>query len=422
MSSIWKRFRKPFLPLKEISVLLPRLPSHLTIQKSAVEPPSLVRLLFQVASSNASADNRIGQKSATDLAGTEEIAGPSAPSNLAQQQARSFVTNPKVGHESQNLRKMVEETALGHNRLLLRPSRPRKGDQSIPVKAFYIARSVDLKALKDEPLLETINYSRITLVARCKFCSIGPPYQGEHPWQERKTWTSGPFLVVFHYGAAVLGNFRMQEEEDFYLNLVKKHCLESLDHTEEARKDDYKIVVRPALATWSQAGHDNIFLQKLDLDNIRVISSVLAQSVALEHHLRKADGMVNIFSRLNSGMEETGNFTMSRKELFQLVASANTTLADLVLRVRLLDRSESAWKDSRYASIWEYLQEEFEMIDRFENMNFKLKTIQKSVEFFLGVLHNRKSNAKEWLIIILISCELSVSLYKILRQSLTAVT
>ena len=48
--------------------------------------------------------------------------------------------------------------------------------------------------------------------------------------------------------------------------------------------------------------------------------------------------MVNIFSKLNSGMEETGDFTMSRKELFQLVASANTTLADLVLRVRLLDR------------------------------------------------------------------------------------
>ncbi|MCO5586214.1 hypothetical protein L7F22_040153 [Adiantum nelumboides] len=279
-----------------------------------------------------------------------------------------------------------------------------------------------LKALKDEPLLETINYSRVTLVARCKFCSVGPPYQVEKPWQERSSWTSGPFMVVFHYGAAVLVNFRMQDEDDLYLNLVKKHCLESLDHTEEARKDDYKMVVRPTLATWSQAGYDTIFLQKLDLDNIRVVCSVLAQSVALEHHIRKADGMVNIFSKLNSGMEETGDFTMSRKELFQLVASANTTLTDLVLRVRLLDRSESAWRDSRYASIWEYLQEEFEMIDRFENMNFKLKTIQRSVEFFLEVQQNKKSANMEWLIIILISCELSVSLYALLREGLAAVT
>lgn len=318
--------------------------------------------------------------------------------------------------------KAMGRSPLQHNSLLLRPSHVQRGDQCISMKAFYISRSVDLKALKDESLIETINFSRTILVARCKYCSVGPPYVHDRPrWQVGSSWTSGPFLVVFHYGSAVLLNFRLQEEEELYLNLVKKHCSESLDHTEEARKDDYKIVVRPNLATWSQAGYDTIFLQKLDLDNIRVVCSILGQSVALEHHLRKADGMVNIFSKLNSGMEETGDFTMSRKQLFQLVASANTTLADLVLRVRLLDRSESAWRDARYAGIWEYLQEEFEMFDRFENMNFKLKTIQKNVQFFLDVLQNRKSDAMEWLIIILISCELSVSLYAILREGLVAV-
>lgn len=382
----------------------------------------IVRCFSQMTSPDAStsSNNRVILESGAELAGMEETDSPNPP-NAMQHQARPAIANARINHSSPNL-KVFEESALRHNRLLLRPSHLRKGDQSIPMKAFYISRSVDLKALKEEPILETINYSRVTLVARCKFCSVGPPYRVEKPWQERTSWTSGPFLVVFHYGAAVLGNFRMQEEEDLYLNLVKKHCLESLDHTEEARKDDYKIVIRPTLATWSQAGYDTIFVQKLDLDNIRVVCSVLAQSVALEHHIRKADGMVNIFSKLNTVMEETGDFTMSRKELFQLVASANTTLADLVLRVRLLDRSESAWRDSRYASIWEYLQEEFEMIDRFENMNFKLKTIQRSVEFFLEVLQNRKSDAMEWCIIILIACELSVSLYALLREGLAAVT
>lgn len=381
-----------------------------------------VRCLAQIASPPSSSpsvttSSRMVLESAAELATMEEMASPSTPPHIVHQQGASPIHQSiKVPHRP------IEENSLRHNRLLLRPSQLQKGDQCVPMKAFYISRSVDLKALKDEPLLETINYSRVTLVARCKFCSVGPPYRQDKHWQVGASWTSGPFLVVFHYGGAVLGNFRLQDEEDLYLNLVKKHCLESLDHTEEARKDDYKIVVRPTLATWSQAGYDTIFLQKLDLDNIRVVCSILAQSVALEHHLRKADGMVNIFSKLNSGMEETGNFTMSRKELFQLVASANTTLADLVLRVRLLDRSESAWRDSRYASILEYLQEEFEMIDRFENMNFKLKTIQKSVEFFLEVLQNRKSDAMEWMIIILISCELSVSLYMILRESLVAVS
>lgn len=49
--------------------------------------------------------------------------------------------------------------------------------------------------------------------------------------------------------------------------------------------------------------------------------------------------MVNTFSELNRGMEKTGTFTMTRKSLFQLVAAANTTLADVILRLGLLERS-----------------------------------------------------------------------------------
>lgn len=49
--------------------------------------------------------------------------------------------------------------------------------------------------------------------------------------------------------------------------------------------------------------------------------------------------MVNTFSELNRGMENTGTFTMTRKSLFQLVAAANTTLADVILRLGLLERS-----------------------------------------------------------------------------------
>lgn len=383
--------------------------------RSALKKPAAAA--GDVSKSSASVSNRFLLDDSVDLAGadTETAKPPQFPKTNHQSRPANAAIELRP--------RAMECRPLQHNSLLLRLSHVQRGDQCVPVKAFYISRSVDLKALKDEPLIETVNYSRTTLVARCKFPLMGRPHFEEKPkWQDGSSWVSGPFLVVFHYGSAVLVNFQLQEEEERYLKLVKKHCLEALDHTEEARKDDYKIVVRPTLATWSQAGYDTIFLKKLDLDNVRVVCSILAQSVALEHHLRKADGMVNIFSKLNSKMEETGNFTMSRKELFQLVASANTTLADLVLRVRLLDRSESAWKDARYAGIWEYLHEEFEMFDRFENINFKLKTIQKNVEFFLEVLQNRKSDLMEWLIIILISFELSVSIYAILRDSVVAVS
>jgi len=40
------------------------------------------------------------------------------------------------------------------------------------------------------------------------------------------------------------------------------------------------------------------------------------------------------------------------------------------------NRSDAAWKDANYAQIWEFLRDDFELDDRFENLDFKLNIIQ----------------------------------------------
>eukprot|EP00249_Psilotum_nudum_P018564 c26866_g1_i1 orf=480-989(+) len=163
-------------------------------------------------------------------------------------------------------------------------------------------------------------------------------------------------------------------------------------------------------------GHDKIILKRITADNVRIISSILGQSIALDHYGRKVDNMVNIFSDLNQGMEKTGTFTMDRKELFKVVAGANSTLADVILRIGILERSDAAWKDAKYAALWEILRDEFELEQRFASFDFKLEIIQHNVRFFLEVLQNRKSAFLEWTIIFLIAGEILVGLYQILHD------
>lgn len=220
-------------------------------------------------------------------------------------------------------------------------------------------------------------------------------------------------MVAFQYGSIVFFNFGDDEEEEA-LSAVRKFCT---DKFRETRKDDYGVLVRPSLSEWSQGGQDRIMLRMLDTDNLRVISSVLGQSIALDHYAKKVDEMVNTFSELNRGMEKTGTFTMTRKSLFQLVATANTTLADVILRLGLLERSDAAWKDANYAQIWEYLRDDFELDDRFESLDFKLNIIQHNVRFFLEILQNRKSDTLEWIIILLITGEICVGVYQILLET-----
>lgn len=41
-----------------------------------------------------------------------------------------------------------------------------------------------------------------------------------------------------------------------------------------------------------------------------------------------------------------------------------------------LSRSDIAWKDAKYAEIWEYLRDEFELTQRFASLDFKLKFVE----------------------------------------------
>ncbi|KAF6134850.1 hypothetical protein GIB67_002251 [Kingdonia uniflora] len=235
------------------------------------------------------------------------------------------------------------------------------------------------------------------------------------------------YMVVFQYGSIVLFNVP-EHEVDGYLKIVERHSSGLLP---EMRKDDYEVREKPTLDTWMQGGLDYIMLQHLNIDGIRIIGSVLGQSIALDYYVRQVDGMVAEFTDINRLMEKTGTFTMERKKLFQLVGKANSNLADVILRLGLFERSDIAWKDAKYAQIWEYLRDEFELTQRFASLDFKLKfvectvlvfkindfnlfsVLQHNIRFLQEILQNRKSDFLEWLIIILIGAEILISVYDI---------
>ena len=82
------------------------------------------------------------------------------------------------------------------------------------------------------------------------------------------------------------------------------------------------------------------------------------------------------FTNLNQGMEKTGTFTMKCKKIFQLVGKTNSNLADVILKLGLFERSDVAWKNAKYAQIWEYLRDEYKLTQRFGSLDYKLKFVE----------------------------------------------
>ncbi|XP_011102071.2 sporulation protein RMD1-like, partial [Sesamum indicum] len=282
---------------------------------------------------------------------------------------------------------------------------------SIPVRAFFFSTSVDLRRLTEQNKQNFIPpSSRMTnyVVLRFGDLRLDPNVSGSS-----LGGSDCCYMVVFQYGSIVLFNVR-DHEIDGYLKIVERHASGLLP---EMRKDEYEVQEKPTLNTWMQGGLDYIMLQYLNTDGIRTIGSVLGQSIALDYYVRQVDGMVGEFTDINREMEKTGTFTMERKKLFQLVGKANSNLADVILKLGLFERSDIAWKDAKYAQIWEYLRDEFELTQRFASLDFKLKFVEHNIRFLQEILQNRKSDFLEWLIIILIGAEILISVYDIAHKS-----
>ncbi|XP_018682594.2 protein RETARDED ROOT GROWTH-LIKE isoform X2 [Musa acuminata AAA Group] len=249
-----------------------------------------------------------------------------------------------------------------------------KQSRFVPVKAYFLCTSIDLRSLQAQNATNVI-----------------PP-------SSRAT----NYVVLRYYD--------VKNGPQGYLKIVEKNASGLLP---EMRKDDYAVVVKPNLETWMQGGVDYIALKSLDIDGVRTIGSVLGQSIALDYYIRQVDGMVAEFTDINRGLEKTGTFTMKRRKLFQLVGKANSNLADVILKLGLFERSDIAWKNANYAQIWEYLRDEYELTQRFGNLDFKLKFVEHNIRFLQDILQNRTSVFLEGLIILLITVAILISVYNV---------
>lgn len=280
----------------------------------------------------------------------------------------------------------------------------------ISVRAIFLCTSVDLKSLQVEISSHFVPpTSRSTNHIALKFSNFNP----DHNTDIEENPSSHSYMVVFQYGSAVLFNVEDHEVES-YLDIIRRHASGLLLET---RKDDYVVKEKPLLMEEMQGGPDYIVLRNFDIDSIRTISSVLGQSIALDYFVSQVDGMVEEFTDINRVMEKTGTFTMDRKKLFQLVGKANSNLADVILRVGIFDRSEIAWREAKYAQIYEYLREEYEVTQRFGNLDYKLKFVEHNIHFLQEALQNRKSDLLEWCIIVLLSIENFIGIYEIIQET-----
>ena len=77
------------------------------------------------------------------------------------------------------------------------------------------------------------------------------------------------------------------------------------------------------------------WVRHLDRNNIVIIGTVMAQTVALDHYAESVERMIVSFMRMNMKIEQSGNFDLlDKKDLYKLIASNNTVNTNVLSKVK----------------------------------------------------------------------------------------
>lgn len=174
--------------------------------------------------------------------------------------------------------------------------------------------------------------------------------------------------------------------------------------------------------------------EELELDAVRILNSCMAQTVNLQHfevQLPRYEELVeDIYASLGGGgargaaghsssssSSSRGSSkprSMSSKQLFQSLGAVSAISNAVMLSgLRSSVRpGSSAWNEERYARMHEALWQEFELEERYEELQKKLAYITDSIKYALEVQKGSSSMRLEQAIVALISVELGLSLAK----------
>jgi 5-carboxymethyl-2-hydroxymuconate isomerase len=120
--------------------------------------------------------------------------------------------------------------------------------------------------------------------------------------------------------------------------------------------EDYKIIIHERLENPSVIKVEHVNIQRLDSKNIVIVSTVMAQTVALDYYAVACERMLESFMHMNMKIEDSGSFSsFADKGLYKLIASNNSVISNVLSKVSTTPSTrfeyELVFEDSRLCTV-----------------------------------------------------------------------
>jgi uncharacterized Rmd1/YagE family protein len=172
------------------------------------------------------------------------------------------------------------------------------------------------------------------------------------------------------------------------------------------------LAVRADAATAPGMAGGVLVVDRLTEARAGIIALTVAQSAAMEYYETIVESMFERTRRLVERLERRGTTPLRTRPLHRFIGEAVGTRNEVLSVLHLLDKPDAAWDDPAMDAIYEDLRGEFDLGDRFNALELKLRGVQEALELVLDVSRDRRLVLLEATIVVLIVIELALSLLR----------
>lgn len=190
---------------------------------------------------------------------------------------------------------------------------------------------------------------------------------------------------------------------------LKKQFLAELAPFVKSRRESYPYHDKTRVVTGApneRVTFVKIFLTDFSLDKMKIISYVLSQSVALERYEDEIEENLKELGVIIENLKTHGRPMLRERALLKQIGKVLSVKQVAVAHLSLFDKPEEAWESPELESLYNQIQREYEMGDRFDIIDEKINFMSDNARMLMDFIAEKRNAFLETVIIALFIIDL----------------
>lgn len=212
--------------------------------------------------------------------------------------------------------------------------------------------------------------------------------------------------VAFDFGAVVFINVASEERARVVGALLSKVAT---DEPHPPLEEDFLVEVKPGVPPHGEVHFDRVLVPELTGPVVDMVSLLLAQSVSIDYYEEDLQEIMGSLDKMTAPLARRGKQEGSTRDMVKFVGSTLSGKNQIIAALALLDKPSITWESESLDRLYRDLHQMLEIEDRFRALEYKLRTIQETLELLLEMVQTRKMLWLEATIVVLILVEIVMS-------------